>query len=1219
MEKEYRCKNCGGNLIMQSNLRTARCDSCDTLFEIDDNRTKFVNPYTQADDAWSRKDFDEAIKYYEQIVAEDNTQSEAHWGIALCRYGIAYELDPIKLIKMPTCNRINRDSILNDKNYLSAIKYAGDEARKIYQQRAEEIDKISRDFLKIVDKEEPYDVFISYKRTDADGRRTADSMHAMKLYLFLRDNGIRTFFAEQTLRDVSGEKYEPYIFAALNSARVMVLVGSCKAHVEATWVKNEWHRFMKLTENDPKKVLIPAYLGDDVYDIFPQELLSIQACDMKSPVFREEITENIKKKLEGKVVPKAGKGLEERYASPDVVEKLVQELDCDPQFAVDALVRFQGKASEARKFIQNDPAYQKALWHCAVCGTTNTHDVCRNAECALPKSESLRADRMRKEEEDKKRRQSYAYKQKRLSILKTAGAIIGVLAVLAALIFGLIIPYLVTPNLENPDLYTPDIVKAYCATKDSSTSYEQNKWEYIFTILSCDQDGNITASKEIVHNNVYGKYNLTGKITSKKNNGKITIEFQAQPWVIELADFERKETFTATISKDHTQLSGDSITYSAGGDEQYNIATAADLQKLVNSDGLFLMKNDIDLTGSSFTPIEGFTGILIGNGYTIQGLEIDASNGNVGFFATLGGIVNNLNFENAKITVSGRQENVGILCGTLDGGMAMNVTTSGSVSADTGTNVGGMIGKVANLGSYSLTGLQNSATVEGMERVGGVIGGVSDIHDKYQNFCVDLHNMENTGAIQGAANVGGIVGHLEIYTAGNNTIKLNASGLHNTGDITGESYVGGIFGYAAADDLTSVMQDCSSKSAITAEAYAGCIAGATKNIIVNNCSNAGSTLTATGQVVVDGEKYAYVGGFVGHGYVANNCTNEVTISYTGTGRYVGGIFGLQSATGDYSMTSLKNNAPISGYSYVGGIFGSVINQSDTYKDFTLELTKFENTASVTGSSQYVGGIIGHLDIYSAGNNCTKLNATVMTNTGDVSGDHFVGGIFGYANSDSIESVIQDCSNSSAISAQYYVGCIAGHAGNININDCTNEGSTLTATGQFTEDGNKYAYVGGFAGYAFCANNCTNEVAINYTGNGYYVGGIIGCTKNAGSYSMSDLKNNAPISGYAYVGGIYGCILNRSDSYKDFTVEINNFENTAKIYGSSQYVGGIIGYFEASSAGNDTITLYGSELVNSGSVSGVSNVGQLFGSVSTDSGNSSLSDCETLNGSVSGKI
>ena len=304
MEREYRCKNCGGNLIMQSNMRSARCDSCDSLFEIDDNRTKFVNDYTQADDAWSRKDFDEAIKHYQNIVDEDNLQSEAHWGIALCRYGIAYEIDPVTLKKMPTCNRINRESILNDKNYLSAIKYAGEEAKKSYKQRAEEIEQISRDFLKIVDKEEPYDVFISYKRTNPDGSRTIDSQLAMKLFLFLKEKGIRAFFAEETLRNVGGEKYEPYIFAALNSARVMVLVGSSKENIEATWVKNEWRRFLHLSQEDPKKVLIPAYLGKDFYQIFPQELLSIQAYDMASPVFLEEITENIKKKLDGKAVPK---------------------------------------------------------------------------------------------------------------------------------------------------------------------------------------------------------------------------------------------------------------------------------------------------------------------------------------------------------------------------------------------------------------------------------------------------------------------------------------------------------------------------------------------------------------------------------------------------------------------------------------------------------------------------------------------------------------------------------------------------------------------------------------------------------------------------------------------------------------------------------------------------------------------------------------------------
>lgn len=293
---DSRCKNCGAPIAIPNDSRTVRCEYCGSVFELDLNRAHFANLYSAADDAWDRRDFDEALKYYLQITEEDNLQSEAHWGAALCRYGIAYELDPISGKKKPTCNRINNDSIFEDKNYIAAIKHASPENKQKYLVRATEIDRISVEFLKIVKNESPYDVFISYKRTDERGLRTLEAEHAMRLYLYLKNHGIMVFFAEESLKNVAGSLYEPYIFAALHSAKVMVLMGSSKENIEAVWVKNEWQRFLKLMATSPEKALIPAYIGDP-YQVLPQRFQPLQAFNMGSPVFVEEVLENIKKKL----------------------------------------------------------------------------------------------------------------------------------------------------------------------------------------------------------------------------------------------------------------------------------------------------------------------------------------------------------------------------------------------------------------------------------------------------------------------------------------------------------------------------------------------------------------------------------------------------------------------------------------------------------------------------------------------------------------------------------------------------------------------------------------------------------------------------------------------------------------------------------------------------------------------------------------------------------
>ena len=67
------------------------------------------------------------------------------------------------------------------------------------------------------------------------------------------------FFSRITLEDKLGQQYEPYIFAALNSAKVMLVIGSKREYFDAVWVKNEWSRFLALMKKDRSKLLIPCY------------------------------------------------------------------------------------------------------------------------------------------------------------------------------------------------------------------------------------------------------------------------------------------------------------------------------------------------------------------------------------------------------------------------------------------------------------------------------------------------------------------------------------------------------------------------------------------------------------------------------------------------------------------------------------------------------------------------------------------------------------------------------------------------------------------------------------------------------------------------------------------------------------------------------------------------------------------------------------------------
>lgn len=299
----FKCKMCGGTLDINDNQTVATCEYCgtqQTLPKLDDE--KRANMYDRANHFRRNNDYDKAAGIYEQILAEDKTDAEAYWSLVLCRYGIEYVEDPQTHKRVPTVNRAQYTSVFDDDNYKSALNYADGMQKTVYQAEAKAINDIQKGILAVSQNEEPFDVFICYKETDENGRRTPDSVLANDLYYQLTQEGFKVFFARITLEDKLGTAYEPYIFAALNSAKVMVVVGTKPQYFNAVWVRNEWSRYLALIKNGAKKILIPAYKDMDPYDL-PEEFSHLQAQDMSKLGFMQDLVRGIKK-LTAKDEPK---------------------------------------------------------------------------------------------------------------------------------------------------------------------------------------------------------------------------------------------------------------------------------------------------------------------------------------------------------------------------------------------------------------------------------------------------------------------------------------------------------------------------------------------------------------------------------------------------------------------------------------------------------------------------------------------------------------------------------------------------------------------------------------------------------------------------------------------------------------------------------------------------------------------------------------------------
>ena len=302
-----RCKMCGGDLEIDPDVTVCECEYCGSKQTIPtaDNEKK-MKLFDRANRLRLNCEFDKAATVYESIVSEFPEEAEGYWGNLLCTYGIEYVDDPATGNKIPTCHRSSFTCFLDEEDFEQVMENADAVSRSVYREQAKQIEEIRKGIIEVSGKEQPYDIFICYKETAEDGQRTIDSVLAQDVYDALAAKGYRVFFSRISLEDKLGTEYEPYIFAALNSAKVMLAFGTSYDYYNAIWVKNEWSRYLKLMAEDKSKHLIPCYKDIDAYDI-PKEFRSLQAQDLGKVGAVQDLIRGIDKLL-GKTEKTDGNG-----------------------------------------------------------------------------------------------------------------------------------------------------------------------------------------------------------------------------------------------------------------------------------------------------------------------------------------------------------------------------------------------------------------------------------------------------------------------------------------------------------------------------------------------------------------------------------------------------------------------------------------------------------------------------------------------------------------------------------------------------------------------------------------------------------------------------------------------------------------------------------------------------------------------------------------------
>lgn len=240
---------------------------------------------------------------------------------------------------------------------------------------------------------------------------------------------------------------------------------------------------------------------------------------------------------------------------------------------------------------------------------------------------------------------------------------------------------------------------------------------------------------------------------------------------------------------------GNGITLFGADNTSINISSVEDLIDLAEKCTLdtwsqgkkVSLKKDIDLSGTEFNGIPIFGGEFDGNGYSISGLNIEASGGVQGFFRYIeeGGIVKNLTIKGNVVT-GGTKKNIGGIAGQ-NAGTIKDCTFVGRVSGD--NYIGGLVG--VNETSGKIIGSLMQGIVTGTHYVGGITG-------------------QNLGTIlisQNKAKVNNVVSEVEFTLE--DLENIDKVKINSSENIASNTDIGGIAGFS-----TGIIQGCKNYGAV---------------------------------------------------------------------------------------------------------------------------------------------------------------------------------------------------------------------------------------------------------------------------------------------------------------------------------------------------------------------------------------------------------------------
>lgn len=360
-----------------------------------------------------------------------------------------------------------------------------------------------------------------------------------------------------------------------------------------------------------------------------------------------------------------------------------------------------------------------------------------------------------------------------------------------------------------------------------------------------------------IMNNVSYIYNLTASSLSygwvKATNGYPTLDATVTP--------TKREVAATTIA------TADELA-KIGVDESYSVFDS------------YILTDDIDLSGISWTPIKEFLGTFDGDGYTISGLTIDASHGtkyDYGLFMIVssGAVVKNLHVEgDIDLSAITGIQSIGLISGYLNlNGTIENCTVSGTIKAAESKYIGGVVGYINNSSTITNCSSQGEIVVTESSYIGGISGYTTS--SATMDNCHSAMSVTCTGVVNDGsdsrARVGGIVGYLD-----SSAIAINCS---NSGAIYSDfKHTAGIAGRLESG---AYIYNCYNTGDVYSYARSGGIVGCAVSSTIDNCYNIGTITSDTSYSLTNENGYDYDnlhGGVIGETWNVQYVQNAYFLS-----------------------------------------------------------------------------------------------------------------------------------------------------------------------------------------------------------------------------------------------------------------------------------------------------------------------------------------------------